>query len=241
MRILVADDDAQLVRALSISLRARGYEVVAAADGVEAIAAAVGRHPDIVLLDLGMPRMDGYEVIEGIRGWSEVPILVVSGRAREEDKVRALDAGADDYVTKPFEVEELLARIRALTRRMLHRNAGPVVRLGDVTVDFAVRRAVRTATDGERPIRLTSIEWQVLEMLVRAPGELHTREEVLETIWGSGRGAGVGDLRFHVSQLRKKLEPDPSAPRFLVTEPGLGYRLVPGGPGPVARATETPA
>jgi two-component system KDP operon response regulator KdpE len=226
MKILAADDDAQLLRALRISLVARGYEVETAADGAQAIAAAVDLHPDLVMLDLGMPRLDGIEVIEGLRGWSDVPILVVSGRTAEAEKVRALDAGADDYVTKPFQVEELLARIRALTRRMPHRDADPVVRLGPVTVDFAVRRAFRAGDGDEQPVRLTTIEWQILEMLARSPGTLVSPDEMLGEIWGSGRAADAGALRFHVSQLRRKLEPDPRAPRHLLTEQGAGYRLL---------------
>lgn len=223
MLILIADDDPQLVRALRITLNAKGYQVVTASDGAAAIAAAVDHRPDLYLLDLGMPRLDGIEVIHAIRGWSDAPILVVSGRADSADKVQALDAGADDYVTKPFSVDEFLARIRALARRSPEHGqaAPPVLRLGAVTVDFAAR----TVSSGESPIRLTPTEWQVLELLARNPGRLVTRQTMLTHIWGTEHARDTGYLRLYLSQLRKKLEPDPSSPRHLITEPGMGYRL----------------
>lgn len=225
MRILIADDDPQLLRALRITLTATGYEVHTAADGAQAIAAAVEHRPDIFLLDLGMPRLDGVEVIHAIRGWSQAPILVVSGRAGAADKVEALDAGADDYVTKPFSVDELLARIRALTRRVPQAEDTPAVTLGDVRVDLAARSVTRSDEGHPRQIRLTPTEWQVLELLVRHAGKLVTRQTMLTTIWGTERAEDTGYLRLYVSQLRKKLEPDPSHPRFLLTEAGMGYRL----------------
>ncbi|QFQ30230.2 response regulator [Janibacter melonis] len=225
MKILVADDDPQILRALRITLTAKGYDVVTALDGAQAVAAAVDQQPDLVLLDLGMPRLDGVEVIHAIRGWSQAPILVVSGRAGSADKVEALDAGADDYVTKPFAVDELLARVRALTRRVPQAAETPAVRLGEVTVDLAARSVVREGEGGRQHVRLTPTEWQVLEILVRNPGRLVTRQTLLTSIWGSEHVADTGYLRLYVSQLRKKLEPDPAHPRHLITEAGMGYRL----------------
>ncbi|MFT3889517.1 MAG: response regulator transcription factor [Arachnia sp.] len=225
MKILIADDDPQLVRALRITLTAKGYEIVTAADGTLAIQAAIDHQPDLFLLDLGMPGLDGIDVIHGIRGWSEAPILVVSGRAGAADKVEALDAGADDYVTKPFSVTELLARIRALTRRAPAQESSPVARLGTITIDLAARSAIDTADGQRRPIRLTPTEWQVLDILVRNAGKLVTRQTLLTGIWGSEHAKDTGYLRLYLSQLRKKLEPEPAAPRYLITEPGMGYRL----------------
>ncbi len=227
MRILVADDDPQLVRALRITLAAKGYEVVTAANGTAAIAAAVERRPELYLLDLGMPELDGIEVIHAIRGWSDAPILVVSGRAGAADKVEALDAGADDYITKPFSVDELLARIRALTRRIPRHESAPVVRIGRVVVDLASRSATDTSQTPPRRIRLTPTEWQVIEILIRNAGRLVTRQTLLTDIWGTEHATDTGYLRLYVSQLRKKLEPDPAEPRYLLTEAGMGYRFQP--------------
>ncbi|GAA2895347.1 response regulator [Microbacterium esteraromaticum] len=225
MKILIADDDSQIVRALRITLIAKGYQIVTAADGSQAIAAAVDQRPDLFLLDLGMPQLDGLEVITAVRGWSQSPILVVSGRAGASDKVEALDAGADDYLTKPFAVEELLARIRALTRRAGQDDSQPSVRFGDVTVDLVARSVTRSTAEGTRQVRLTPTEWQVLEILVRNPGRLVTRQTMLTTIWGSEHVEDTGYLRLYLSQLRRKLESDPSQPTHLITEPGMGYRL----------------
>ncbi len=225
MKILVADDDPQLVRALRITLAAHGYEVVAAADGAAAVTLAAQAHPDIVLLDLGMPHLDGIRVIEALRGWTDAPIIVVSGRTGSADKVDALDAGADDYVTKPFQVDELLARLRALARRSTPSagaSADPVVRFGDVTVDLAAKIVTRAGA----PVHLTPTEWRMLEFLARHPGALVTRQTLLKDIWGTEQVADTGYLRLYVSQLRKKLEADPAAPRHLMTESGMGYRLV---------------
>ncbi|GAA2174830.1 response regulator [Agrococcus versicolor] len=226
MRILIADDDPQLLRALRITLGATGYDVTTAADGAEAVARAIEEHPDLVMLDLGMPRLDGVEVIEAIRGWSATPILVVSGRTGAADKVEALDAGADDYVTKPFQIDELLARIRALTRRIPAVEADPVVAFGDVVVDLAARTVVRAGA----PVRLTPTEWQLLGMLLRSPSRLVTRQALLEEIWGTRHVRDAGSLRLYVSQLRKKLEPEPAHPRHLLTEAGMGYRFEQGSP-----------
>ena len=222
MKLLVADDDPQLVRALRITLAAHGYDVMAAPDGAAAIAMAAQAHPDIVLLDLGMPKLDGIAVIEALRGWSDVPILVVSGRTGSADKVEALDAGADDYVTKPFQVDELLARLRALARRRGGAPSESSVSFGDVEVDLAAKAVTR---DGSR-VHLTPTEWQILEHLARHPGALVTRQELLREIWGTEQVTDTGYLRLYLSQLRKKLERTPSAPEHLLTEQGMGYRLV---------------
>jgi len=230
MRILVADDDPQILRALRIMLTARGYEVAAASDGRAALDAAAAAHPDLVVLDLGMPGLTGVEVIQALRGWSAVPILVVSGRSESWDKVEALDAGADDYVTKPFAADELLARIRALSRRTTTPAEEPVVAFGDVVVDLGARLATREG----RPVRLTPTEWRLLEVLLRNPGRLVTRETLLTEVWGPQYTSDTGYLRLYLSQLRKKLEPEPAAPRFLRTEAGMGYRFVPDEPGNVS-------
>ncbi|KRA25109.1 two-component system response regulator [Microbacterium sp. Root61] len=221
MKVLIADDDPQLVRALRITLAAHGYEVVAAPDGAAAIALAAQAHPDIVLLDLGMPRLGGVEVIEALRGWTKAPIIVVSGRTGSADKVEALDAGADDYVTKPFQIDELLARLRALGRRTATSTADPVVRFGDIVIDLAAHDVTRA---GAR-VHLTPTEWRMLEFLARNPGALVTRQTLLKEIWASEHVSDSGYLRLYMSQLRKKLEPDPAHPVHLLTESGMGYRL----------------
>ncbi|SDQ60057.1 response regulator [Microbacterium sp. cf332] len=222
MKILLADDDPQLVRALRITLAAHGYDIVAAADGAGAIAAAASEHPDVIVLDLGMPRLDGVAVIEAVRGWSEVPIIVVSGRTGSADKVTALDAGADDYVTKPFQIDELLARLRALTRRAAGTASVPLVRFGDVEID----RAAKTVTQAGERVHLTPTEWRMLDFLARSPGALVTRQDLLKELWGTEQVNDTGYLRLYVSQLRKKLEVDPAHPERLLTESGMGYRLV---------------
>ncbi|WP_158864603.1 response regulator [Leifsonia sp. AG29] len=227
MRILIADDDQQILRALRILLTARGYEVLTARTGAEALSQAVEHHPDLVMLDLGMPELDGIEVIEGLRGWSTVPILVVSGRTGSADKVDALDAGADDYVTKPFAADELLARIRALTRRQGGPADEPAVTFGDITVDLAAHQVTRRTPEGTATVRLTPTEWSILEVLVRNPRRLVTRQSLLTEVWGPQFVADTGYLRLYLAQLRKKLEPEPSRPRYLLTEPGMGYRFSP--------------
>ena len=232
MKVLIADDDPQLVRALRITLAAHGYEVIAAADGASAIALAAQAHPDLVLLDLGMPRLGGIEVIEALRGWTQAPIIVVSGRVGSADKVEALDAGADDYVTKPFQIDELLARLRALGRRTGAATTDPVVRFGDVVLDLAARDVTRA---GAR-VHLTPTEWRMLEFLARNPGALVTRQTLLKEIWASEQVTDSGYLRLYVSQLRKKLELDPANPVHLLTESGMGYRLVLGETDPTLTA-----
>ncbi|MCE7481004.1 response regulator [Microbacterium profundi] len=211
-----------MVRALRITLAAHGYEVVAAADGAAAIAAAAQTHPDIILLDLGIPRLDGIEVIHALRGWTSAPIIVVSGRTGSADKVEALDAGADDFVTKPFQVDELLARLRALSRRATPATGESTVRFGDVVIDLAAKSVNR----GGSRVHLTPTEWRMLEHLARNPGALVTRQDLLKGIWGSEQVSDSGYLRLYMSQLRKKLEASPAEPAYLLTESGMGYRLV---------------
>ncbi|WP_311244043.1 response regulator [Microbacterium sp. WCS2018Hpa-23] len=222
MKLLIADDDPQMVRALRITLAAHGYEVVVAPDGAAAVAAAAQTHPDLIMLDLGMPRLDGIEVIQALRGWTNVPIIVVSGRTGSADKVEALDAGADDFVTKPFQVDELLARLRALSRRSVPVGGESTVGFGDVVVDLATKTVTRA---GSR-VHLTPTEWRMLEHLARHPGALVTRQDLLKEIWGSEQVSDSGYLRLYMSQLRKKLEAEPSTPVHLLTESGMGYRLV---------------
>ena len=238
-RVLVVDDEPQILRALRINLRVRGYEVHVAATGAEALEAA-GRHPpDLVILDLGLPDLEGVEVIQGLRGWTRAPIIVLSGRADSVDKVEALDAGADDYITKPFGVEELLARMRAAVRRTGAAEDLPRIQLGHLVVDLAAKRVIRQAPvpaagapAGDAPaeaedIRLTPTEWHLLEVLLRNPGKLLSRNQLLTEVWGPGYADATGNLRLYMAQLRRKLEPDPARPRWLITEPGMGYRYQP--------------
>jgi len=237
MRILVADDDAQLQRALRITLASRGYDVVAAHDGAEAIELAASSHPDLVLLDLGMPQVDGMDVIRAVRAWSKVPILVLSGRTDSAEKVEALDAGADDYVTKPFAMDELLARIRARARATSGDEPdAATVAIGDLEVDLAaktIRRAPGASgahREEQAPaasVRLTPTEWRLLELFVRNPGKLLTRQMLLSEVWGPYHANDAGYLRLYVAQLRRKLEEVPSEPRHFLNEPGLGYRFEP--------------
>jgi two-component system KDP operon response regulator KdpE len=224
-RVLVIEDEPGLRNALAINLRARRYEVDAAGDGATALAAAARHPPDVVILDLGLPDMDGEEVLGGLRGWTSAPVIVLSARSGQADKVLALDAGADDYVTKPFGMDELLARLRAALRRSAPGEDAPVVRASGFTVDLAARQ-VRGA-DGA-PIRLTPTEWHVLEVLVRNEGKLVGRQELLRQVWGPAYGAETNYLRVYMAQLRRKLEPDPAHPRHLLTEAGMGYRFVAG-------------
>ena len=276
-RVLVVDDEPQILRALRINLRVREYQVDAAATGAEALEMAARHPPDLVILDLGLPDLDGVEVIQGLRGWTKAPIIVLSGRADSADKVEALDAGADDYITKPFGVEELLARMRAAVRRTGAPEDQPQIRLGDLIVDLAAKRVTRQAgvptaggvavasgpAVGARPavmggspaaggssaaggppagdgpagteghaahpddIRLTPTEWHLLEVLLRHPGKLLSRNQLLTEVWGPGYADATGNLRLYMAQLRRKLEPDPARPRWLITEPGMGYRYQP--------------
>jgi len=287
-RVLVVDDEPQILRALRINLRARRYEVTTAANGTQALDEAAAHPPDLVILDLGLPDMDGVDVIGGLRGWTAVPIIVLSGRADSNDKVEALDAGADDYVTKPFGMDELLARMRAAVRRTPAAEAPPRVQLGDLVIDLAAKRVIRQpragaeepATEqaaGERPsgaaretayhaaeaevgtagsrtrseertaasgadpqldsdVRLTPTEWHLLEVLLRNPGKLLSHRQLLNDVWGPGYDNAGGNLRLYMAQLRRKLEQDPARPRWLITEPGMGYRYQP--PDPAERATQ---
>jgi two-component system, OmpR family, KDP operon response regulator KdpE len=217
-RVLVVDDEPQILRALRINLAARSYDVVTAADGQAALAAAAKTVPDIVVLDLGLPDMDGIDVIRGLRGWTAVPIIILSGRSQSAAKVDALDAGADDYVTKPFNIDELLARLRAVTRRVPVGDEAPCVRIGDNLVDLQAHRVTSAvATDGVRPpadLHLTPTEWQLLEQLVRNPGKLVSQRELLLRIWGPKYVDETHYLRQYMAQLRRKLEPDPAGHRL---------------------------
>jgi two-component system, OmpR family, KDP operon response regulator KdpE len=221
-RILVVDDDRQLLRALRINLSARGYDVIVAPDGATALAAASRQPPDLVVLDLGLPDVDGVDVVEGLRGWSAVPVIVLSARDQEQSKVRALDAGADDYVTKPFGMDELLARVRAALRRAAPVPQEPVVDTESFTIDLAARRVTR---DGAN-VRLTPTEWHLLEVLVRNAGKLVPHRQLLQEVWGPKYESETNYLRVYLAQLRAKLEPDPARPRHLLTEPGMGYRFM---------------
>jgi two-component system, OmpR family, KDP operon response regulator KdpE len=252
-RVLVVDDEPQILRALRINLRVRSYEVDTAATGAQALETAARHPPDLVILDLGLPDLDGVEVIEGLRGWTTAPIIVLSGRADSMDKVEALDAGADDYVTKPFAMEELLARMRAAARRAGSADDQPRVQLGTLVVDLAAKRVIRDpgqpageagsspASEAENSpagqpeppaapaedIRLTPTEWHLLEVLLRNPGKLLSQRQLLAEVWGPGYADAAGNLRLYMAQLRRKLEPDPARPRWLLTESGMGYRYQP--------------
>jgi two-component system, OmpR family, KDP operon response regulator KdpE len=226
-RVLVVDDEPQIVRALSINLRARHYEVATAASGAEALEVAARHRPDVVILDLGLPDLDGVDVIRGLRGWSAAPIIILSGRSDSTDKVDALDAGADDYLTKPFAVDELLARIRAVSRRATPTASLPVVSFGPVTVDLATRRVTLAAGESCAEVRLTPTEWHLLEVLLRHPGKLLSQRQLLAEVWGPGYETAGGNLRVYMAQLRRKLEAEPGRPRHLLTEPGMGYRFQP--------------
>ena len=222
-RVLVVDDEPQIARALAINLRARHYQVDIAGTGEAALALAAERPPDVVVLDLGLPGLDGFDVIRGLRGWSKVPILVLSARQDSSDKVEALDLGADDYVTKPFGMDELLARLRAAIRRGAPAEDLPVVTTETFTVDLAARRVTRAGVD----VRLTPTEWHLLEVLVRNSGRLVSQRQLLQEVWGPAYERETNYLRVYFAQLRRKLEVDPSRPRYLVTEPGMGYRFEP--------------
>jgi two-component system KDP operon response regulator KdpE len=227
-RVLIVDDEPQLLRALRITIGARGHDVRTAVDGRQALADAAGHPPDVIILDLGLPDMDGVDVIRGLRGWTSVPIIVLSGRTGSEDKVEALDAGADDYVTKPFGVDELLARLRAVSRRSVGDDDVPAVQLGEYTIDLAARRATRTdGDDAGEEVRLTPTEWHILEILVRHPGKLINQKQLLTEVWGPAYTDQFHYLREYLARLRRKLEPDPSRPKHLITEPGMGYRYQP--------------
>jgi two-component system KDP operon response regulator KdpE len=221
-RVLVVDDEPGLAHALAITLRASGWDVATAADGASAITSAASRTPDVVLLDLGLPDMSGLDVITAIRGWSRVPIVVLSARQHGEDKVDALDAGADDYVTKPFAMNELLARLRAAVRRSSvigDSSDEAVVVAGPLSIDLARSRVLRDGVE----VRLTPTEWSMLEVLVRNRGRLVSRRQLLQEVWGPGYSDETHYLRVYSAQLRRKLEADPAHPRHILTQPGMGY------------------
>jgi two-component system KDP operon response regulator KdpE len=222
-RILIVDDETQIRRALDINLRAHGYEIVLAASGEEALTEAAATVPDLVLLDLGLPGVDGVDVIRGLRGWTSIPIIVLSARDGDASKVAALDAGADDYVTKPFSINELLARLRATLRRHHPAPDEPVVETPDFAIDMANRRVTRAG----QAVHLTPTEWQIVELLVRHPGRLVTQRQLLQDVWGPQYESETNYLRVHLAAIRRKLEPDPGQPRYFLTEPGIGYRFEP--------------
>jgi len=222
-RILVCDDDASLLQALTISLTARGYEVVVARTGEEGLDLVAHRHPDAVLLDLGLPGIDGVDVVRGIRGWSSVPIIVLSARHQSVSKVEALDAGADDYVTKPFGMDELLARLRAALRRVTTGDEAPMVETDEFTIDLVKKKVTRDGAD----VHLTPKEWDIVEVLVRNPGRLVSQRQLLHDVWGPEYETESEYLRVLMGRVRRKLEADHSRPRHFRTEPGMGYRFEP--------------
>jgi two-component system, OmpR family, KDP operon response regulator KdpE len=226
-RVLVVDDEPQILRGLRTNLVARGYDVDTAADGETALDLAARDRPDVVIVDLGLPGIDGIEVIRGLRTWTAVPIIVLSAREQESEKVAALDAGADDYVTKPFGMGELLARVRASERRQATPtdDERAVVETADFSVDLAAKKVV--AADGSA-VRLTPTEWHLVEILVRNPGKLVSQRQLLQEVWGPRYEEETNYLRVYMAQIRRKLEPDPAAPKHFITEPGMGYRFEPG-------------
>jgi two-component system KDP operon response regulator KdpE len=227
--VLVVDDEPAILRAMDVNLRVRGYEVAVATTGTQALALAARRHPDVIVLDLGLPDMTGIEVIQGLRSWSAVPIIVLSARTAEAQKVAALDAGANDYVTKPFGMDELLARLRVALRAPVGQEEAPVVETPDFTIDLSTKRVHK----GGHDVRLTATEWQVVELLARNPGRLVTQRYMLEQVWGL-QDVKTNYVRVFMVAIRKKLEPDPAHPRYFITEPGSGIRFVPEGqPEPV--------
>jgi two-component system, OmpR family, KDP operon response regulator KdpE len=230
-RVLIVDDEPQIRRFLKPALTAAGYEVLTAETGQEALRLLASAAPDVVVLDLGLPDMDGIDVIRGLRGWTPVPIIVLSARTNEAQKVAALDAGANDYVTKPFGMDELLARVRVALRAAPPLEDAPVVMTPDFTIDLAARRVTKDGAD----VRLTGTEWQIVELLARNPGRLITQQQLLEQVWGL-KDARTNYVRVFMVAIRRKLEPDPARPRYLITEPGVGIRFVPEG----SQTTDTP-
>ena len=220
--ILVIDDESRFARALSISLRARGYEVVVATTGEDGLIEAARAHPDVVVLDLGLPDIDGLDVLRALRAWTAVPVIVLSARDQDGTKVEALDIGADDYVTKPFSMDELLARIRATLRRGAKSESSPLVTTADFTIDLVDKRVVDAAGHN---VHLTPTEWHVLEILTRHRGKLVGQKQLLQSVWGPQYEHETDYLRVYMAALRRKLEPVPSAPRYFITEPGMGYRF----------------
>ena len=220
-RVLVVDDEPQIVRALQVILRSAGYVTEAAESKEEALNAVAVRPPDAMVLDLVLPDGSGVEVCADVRRWSSLPIIILSAIGDEREKVRALDAGADDYVTKPFGTDELLARLRAALRRAAEDSGGPRITVGELTVDVAAR----VVTRGEAEVHLTPIEFDLLRVLAQHRGRLVTQRQLLHEVWGPGYETETHYLRVHIAHIRSKLEPEPSRPRYLITEPGVGYRL----------------
>ena len=223
-KVLVIDDEPQIIRALAVNMQARGYEMIAAPNAAIGNAMAIEKHPDVVIVDLGLPDRDGLTVIENIRTWSNVPILVLSGRTDSSFKISALENGADDYITKPFDVEELFARIRAVSRRREEKVELRSISMGELEVDFA-RRSISRATSSGTPPHLTATEWKVLEVLALNRGSLVTKRKILDAGWGTNYAEENGSLRLFISQLRQKLEPNPKSPIYIITELGMGYRF----------------
>ena len=221
-KVLVVDDEKQILRALSTNLRARNYEVDTAASGEEALIIAAKNKPDVVILDLGLPGIDGIEVIQGLRGYSDVPILVLSVRENETDKVAALDAGADDYITKPFGMDELIARLRAALRRNSKTDEQPVIETKDFVIDLSSKKIIKN----DNEVKLTPTQWQIVEILVRNTGKLVSQHQLLQEVWGPDYQDETNYLRVFLAQIRSKLEPDASNPRYFITESGMGYRFV---------------
>ncbi|PSL08051.1 two-component system KDP operon response regulator KdpE [Haloactinopolyspora alba] len=220
-RVLVVDDDPGILKTLEVNLRARGYVADTATTGEQALQQAAKHHPDLVILDLGLPTMDGIEVIQGLRGWTSMPIVVLSGRGTEAEKVQCLDLGADDYVTKPFGMDELFARVRAAIRRSANVDEQPVVTTPDFTIDFTAKQVTRD----DVPVRLTPRQWSIVEVLVRDAGRLVTHEQLLREVWGPSYRTETNYLRVFMNQIRQRLEPEPSRPRYFITEAGIGYRF----------------
>ena len=223
-KVLVIDDEPQIIRALAINMKARGYEMIAAPNAATGSAMAIDKHPDVVIVDLGLPDRDGLTVIQNIRTWSNVPILVLSGRTDSKFKISALENGADDYITKPFDVEELFARIKAVSRRREEKLELRSITMGDLEVDFA-RHSITRASGNETPPHLTATEWKVLEVLALNRGSLVTKRKILDAGWGTNYAEENGSLRLFISQLRQKLEPNPKSPIYIITELGMGYRF----------------
>jgi two-component system KDP operon response regulator KdpE len=227
-RVLVVEDDPEMRRALTLNLSARGYQVTTAADGTAALNDIAATAPDVIVLDLGLPDLDGMDIIRAVRGHARIPIVVLSGRAGSGDKVDALDAGADDYVTKPFDVSELVARLRAVTRRASATDTESLVQIGATTINLQAKTAERRGADGQAErVALTPTEWHLLEVLLTHPGRLVTQTALLSELRGQQGYTDRSYLRIYIAQLRRKLEPDPSRPRHLITEPGMGYRYQP--------------
>jgi two-component system KDP operon response regulator KdpE len=223
VRVLVVDDEPQIVRTLRTNLKARGYTVDAASDGETALNLAAQHHPDVVVVDLGLPGIDGVEVIRGLRGWTTVPIIVLSAREQETEKVKALDAGADDYITKPFGMDEFLARLRAAIRRSAGSTGEELAKI--VTPDFEIDLAAKKVRTARGDVRLTPTQWHIVEVLVRNAGKLVTQMQLLQAVWGPQYKQETVYLRVYLGQIRRKLEPDPARPRYFITEPGVGYRF----------------